>query len=255
MSTTRTPKLTKLLDAHLHGTVLLASWLEQMGISRDLQKRYRKSGWLESIGTGAFKRPAEQVTWQGALHSLQVQAKLPVHAGAMTALALQGYAHYSRLGGAPVDLFSPVKTLLPAWFKKYDWGVPIRHTRTSILPPDIGLGESNAGTFSIQVSSPERAMLELLHLAPEEADLVECFQVMEGLTTLRPKLVQQLLEKCTSVKVNRLFLFMADKARHAWLVRVSLDKVDLGTGHRRIVDGGVYDAKYQLTLPRELVEG
>ncbi len=247
--------LTKLLDTHRPGTVLLAPWLERLGISRDLQKRYRRSGWLESIGTGAFKRPAEEVTWQGALHALQAQAHLAFHVGGMTALTLQGYAHYARLGSAPVYLFSPPKILLPAWFQKHDWGMPVRHVRTSILPDVLGLTDFDAGNFSIRISSPERAMLELLHLAPGEADLVECFHVMEGLTTLRPKLVQQLLDACTSVKVKRLLLYMADKTGHAWLSRVDVGSVDLGTGHRRIVDGGIYDAKYQLTLPRELVEG
>jgi hypothetical protein len=37
---------------------------------------------------------------------------------------------------------------------------------------------------------------------------------------LRPKLVQQLLEACSSVKVKRLFLYMADIPRAQWLVYV-----------------------------------
>ena len=76
--------------------------------------------------------------------------------------------------------------------------------------------------------------------------------MMEGLNNLRPKSVQKLLEDCTSIKVKRLFLYMADKAKHEWLNFVELDKVDLGSGKRSIVSDGVYIPKYQITVPKEL---
>lgn len=42
------------------------------------------------------------------------------------------------------------------------------------------------------------------------------FELMEGLNNLRPNQVQDLLEKCESVKVKRLFLYLAEKAGHEW---------------------------------------
>ena len=77
--------------------------------------------------------------------------------------------------------------------------------------------------------------MECLHLAPQYYDITDLYYVMEMLSILPPKNVQRLLEGCRSVKVKRLFLFMAEKARHAWF-----DK------------GGVYDKKYQITIPAEL---
>ncbi len=252
MSTKNESKITKLLRRHKPNTACLAPWLDALGISRELQKRYRHNGWLESVGTGAFKLPSDDVGWKGGLYSLQTQAELPVHAGAMTALTMQGLAHYTRVGKETVFLFSPPKTLLPAWFRKHDWGSPIRHVRTSAVPEGLGLRDHEDKTFKIRISAPERAMLESLYLAPNEADLVECFQVMEGLTNLRPDLVQKLLIGCTSVKVKRLFLYLAEKADHQWYAQVDASKFDLGKGHRRIVKGGVYTSKYCLTVPHEL---
>ena len=81
---------------------------------------------------------------------------------------------------------------------------------------------------------------------------MECYQVMEGLTTLRPKLLQQLLEQCGSIKVKRLFLYMAHKAGHAWAQRLDREKIDIGSGARAITKGGVYVASFGLTLPEEL---
>jgi hypothetical protein len=70
MTTKSDKKLMYLLSSHVPGTALLALWLEKNGISRDLQQYYLKSGWLESYGFGAFKRPNEYVQWTGALNSL-----------------------------------------------------------------------------------------------------------------------------------------------------------------------------------------
>ena len=254
MSMNNEKKLKNLLAAHLTGTVCVAPWLEKQGISKALQQRYRNSGWLESVGRGAFKRPNEDVTWQGGLYALQAQSGLSVHAGALTALSLQGYAHYVRMGAERVFLFSPPKNNLPAWFKNKDWGQAVHHYKTSVFAPDLALTDYQVGAFSIKISTPERAILECLHLSPEEVDLVECYQVMEGLTTSRPKLLQPLLQKCSSVKVTRLFLYMADKVGHEWFKRLDTDKFDLGAGARTITKGGVYVSRYGLTLPEELVK-
>jgi hypothetical protein len=252
VSTKNETKLKNLLDSHRPGTVVLPAWMEQLGISRDLLKRYRRSGWLESLGPGAFRRPNEEVGWRGGLFSLQTQAGMPVHAGGMTALSLQGFAHYARLADEAVYLFSPPKTPLPAWFKNHDWGVRIRQVQTSILPASLGLMSYEDKNFAISISSPERAMLETLHLAPEEHSLIEAFQVMEGLSGLRPQLVQELLMACTSLKAKRLFLYLAEKASHGWLSRVDTDSVNLGSGARSLKPGGTYVAKYHLVVPKEL---
>lgn len=246
-------KLKTLLAQLRPGTVCLASWLETQGISRDLQKRYRRGGWLESVGHGAFRRPNDDVEWPGALYALQAQAGLPVHAGAMTALAIRGMAHYLRLGQETVFLFLSPRTNLPAWFKKHDWAVRVKQVHTSVLPPVLGLEDHDEKTFAIRIPSPERAMLECLHLAPDDLDLAECGQVMEGLVNLRPKLVQELLMACTSIKAKRLFVYLAEKAGHQWLSLVDLSKLDLGTGDRSLAKGGVYVAKYHLVLPQSLV--
>lgn len=251
MTTDNQQKLKKLLALHQPGTILLSSWLDEMGISYDLQTYYRRSGWLETVGRGAFKRPSEDVDWQGGVYSLQTQAKLPIHAGALTALALSGQAHYLRFGEV-ILLFFPLKTPLPAWFRNYDWGVSMQHVGTSFLPEDIGLMTYEVKTFSITISAPERAILECLYLAPARLDLVECYQVMEGLVNLRPSLLQQLLEVCRSIRVKRLFLYMADKASHQWWPLLDTAKLELGRGDRSIVRGGVYDVKYKISIPQEL---
>lgn len=253
MTTNTDKKLKNLLEEHIPGTILLASWLEKKGISHDLQKYYRRSGWLESVGTGAFKRPKDLVQWQGALFAVQTQANLPVHVGGPSALSLQGLAHYVRLGEETIHLFSP-QIKLPAWFLKYKWQTKIEHIKTSVLPTETGLINHEEKNFTILISAPERAILECLYLAPDQFDLVECYQLFEGLANLRPRLLQDLLELCNSVKVKRLFLYMAHKAKHQWLSFIDLSKISLGHGDRSVVKGGIYVSQFNISIPKELAE-
>ena len=73
---------------------------------------------------------------------------------------------------------------------------------------------------------------------------------MESLTSLRPHIVQSLLEYCNSVKVKRLFMYMSDQHNHPWLDNVNISRIDLGRGKRLIVSNGMVDKKYNITVPR-----
>jgi len=252
MTTNNDKKLMRLLSNHIPGTVLLASWLEKNGFSRDLQQYYLKSGWLESYGIGTFKRPNENVKWTGALNSLQRQTELQVHVGGLTSISLQGLSHYVRMEKEPLYLFSPQYVKLPKWFLNQEWSNQIIHVKTKFLPANSALFEYSRDGLKLQLSCPERAILECLYLAPDRFDMMEGYQILEGLVNLRPKVLQELLENCRSIKVKRLFLFMASKARHQWLDFVDQTRIELGTGDRVIVKGGVYISKYKISLPKEI---
>lgn len=252
MTTNSDKKLMNLLSNHIPGTVLLASWLEKKGISRDLQQYYLKSGWLESYGFGAFKRPNENIQWTGALNSIQRQTDLSVHIGGLTSIALQGLSHYVRLEKEPLYLFSPQYVKLPRWFLNQEWSKQIIHVKTKFLPANSALFDYSQDGMKLQISSTERAILECLYQTPDRFDMVECYQILEGLANLRPKILQELLENCSSIKVKRLFLYMASKANHQWLDFVDQTKIELGTGDRVIVKGGVYISKYKISIPKEL---
>lgn len=252
MSTYNKTKINKLLNTSPYGTVFLSSWLVEQGYSLDLQKRYKKSNWLESIGTGAVIRSGDKVDYHGALYALQKQANLSVHVGGRTALSLLGKAHYLEMSAVNVVLFGYRGEKLPAWFKKYDWDLKLNYYATSFLPSELGLVDLELNNFSLKISSPARAMMECLYLVPNNQELLECYELMESLNNLRPKSVQELLEQCSSIKVKRLFLYLAEKADHSWVKYLDMKKIDIGTGKRSLVKGGVYIEKYKITVPKEL---
>jgi hypothetical protein len=106
------------------------------------------------------------------------------------------------------------------------------------------------GAFKIRISSPERAAMEMLYHVPAKQGFDEAARIMESLLTLRPVLVQKLLEACTSIKVKRLFLYMAQAASLPFVAKLDLTKVNLGKGDRTVVKGGRLDPKYRITVPR-----
>lgn len=252
MNTKKISKLNQLLTTMPAGVVLTSSWLNEQGYSPDLQKQYRKSQWYRSIGTGALIREGDQVDYLGGIYALQAQLGMSIHPGAKTALALQGRAHYLAFNEQCAMLFGPLEEKLPKWYACYDWGIEIDSKSSNFLPRDLGLVELEHKSFKIMVSSPARAVMECLYLTPEHQPLLEVYELMEGLNNLRPLSVQKLLESCTSVKVKRLFLYMAEKAGHDWFSFLKMEKIDLGSGKRVITSGGSLNVKYQITIPREL---
>lgn len=252
MNTVRKAKLNTLLSSQPAGIVLTSSWLAEQGYSLELQKQYRKSQWFDSIGTGALVRHGDPVDYLGGVYALQTQLGLMVHPAGKTALSMQGKSHYLELSAKKAQLFGGADDALPLWFKKHEWGLSLDCKLSSFLPPELGLVEYAHKSFKVKISSPARAVMECLYLAPKAQPILEVFELMEGLNNLRPAVVQALLEGCNSVKVKRLFLYLADKAGHDWLAYLKLDNVDLGSGKRAIVSDGVYVSKYQITVPREL---
>lgn len=245
-------KIKSLLKDWPKGTVCLTSWLTANGYSNQLLHRYKKSHWIERIGLGAVKQSGDTISVEGALYALQHQAKSSIHFGGKTALALLGRSHYLEFSTKRVVLFGSEGETLPSWMVQYPWGVTLDYYGSSFLPKGLGLVSKEVKNVTLNLSSAPRALMECLYLAPQKQDLVECYELMEGLSNIRPSSVQSLLEACTSVKVKRLFLYMAEKAKHSWLQHLDLEQIDVGTGNRSIVKNGVYIASHQITVPKEL---
>jgi hypothetical protein len=257
MASEHRSKLNRVLTQWPQGAVAVSRWLEARGAYQQLIHEYEKSGWIRRIGQGAYVRAGDTVEWTGGLRALQEQLQLPIHAGAKTALQMQGYAHYLPMGKVSViSLFGNPGTRLPAWFRKYDWGVKVGFAATKLFAgnSDAGLSKNELAAYAITVSAPERAIMEVLYLVPARESFDEASQLMEGLTTMRPRLIQLLLEQCSSVKVKRLFMFLAEHHNHAWTRKLDTSKVDFGKGKRMIVKGGRLDTKYNITVPEAYLQ-
>lgn len=254
MSTQKYGKLNRLLQAVPLSTVITSERLSELGISSQLARKYVQSGWLEKLGSGAFFRTGDVLDWLGGLYALQSQLNLSVHVGAVSALELQGRTHFVPLGeGRNIILISDQQEHIPKWFATHQWSVTARHHCFNLFDqlPDNSTNALNCGDFSVIVSAPERAILEEMYLTGSNSDIEHALLLMEGLSTLRPSLVQPLLENCTSIKVKRLFLWAAERTQHTWMNQLNVNRIELGTGKRQLYKGGYLHPTYLITVPPE----
>ena len=236
------------------GLVVDRAWLNKQGVSRPNIDYYLRTGRLEAVARGAYRRPGPSLKWEHLVYSLQELA-YPVHVGGRAALELQGYTHYLSLSGKQqIDLYG-VRHIPDSLLTS---SAPIKLIVHSVdlfrdLPAEaITTKPFGHWDWLIRYATPELALLELLSAVNSEADFSVMDKFFETAVTLRPSLVNKLLNVCTQVKAKRLFLWFATRHNHTWLKQIDTSKVNLGSGKRVIVNGGALDKKYLITVPREM---
>ncbi len=271
-------KLKQLENELPEGLIVTATWLTKRGYSSSLRSHYVSTGWLEQPTRGVFRRSRGELRWKQVVVSLQTLLEFPVVIGGRTALELQGYAHFLSREQREVHLYG--QKPLPGWMKKLPLNQrfvfhkstrlfrndPITRGLTS-LSWNVRSNESVSadpmhGGFNIMpwgqwdwpltVSTPERALFELLDELPNRESFHMVDKLAEGLASLSPNRLRKLLADCHSVKVKRLFFFFADRYSPAWLKRIDRDAVDLGKGDRMLVRGGKFDPVHRITVPKGL---
>lgn len=260
-------KLNHLQEILPEGLLVDSSWLQKKGYSRPLIAKYVHSGWLASPVRGIYRRDSallDQTRWEPAAVSMQKLLNLPIVVGGRTALELHGYVHYLSLAGTQkihlYGLQSP-----PSWVEKMELRQVFSFHSTKLFELKGSLkrldkehrqahfAEYNWGPseWTLLVSTPERAILELLDELPTHETFDQANALFESLTNLRPRYLDILLADCRSVKTKRLFMWFAQRHNHAWFKRINTQKINLGTGKRMLLPGGKLDPKYLITVPQE----
>jgi hypothetical protein len=251
-------KLNHLMRIWPDGKINSSVWLNAEGYTANFIQKYKSNNWIEAIGVGAFKKSGDKVTWAAAIECLQRQLNSEVHVGGKTAIEFAGKAQYLKFNETQVDVLSNQKNALPMWMKKNNWNVILDFKVKNLFKSNLAFGEKlngftivNTDKSSIIVSATERAFMEYLDELPRRASYTEAKEIMENMISLRPSLVQHLLESCTSIKVKRLFLHLAEKINHPWFKKLNIEKIDLGHGKRVLFENGVLDKKYNITVPKD----
>ena len=243
-------KINRLLSYGVYGGLYFSEWLTKMGYSAQLTKRYKDSGWLESLTNGVMCRRSEKLLALAALYSFNIQTGKTVRIAAHSALELHGFSHYIPMGKPKLMVsFDPMKP--KDWVKsdKFDM---------NIVPFSTGIFNKPAthllkkGNLELIVSTPEQAFLECLHLVPSHYNYMDLYYLMEQLTSLDPVAIQKALENTSSQRVKRMLLYMAEKAGHYWFDMLNFESLGITCSKLQLVDNGVYISKYKITVPKEL---
>jgi hypothetical protein len=249
------PKPEKSLEQCLpEGQLADRAWLRACGFDRPRVDYHLRSGKLEAVARGLYRRPGPPLKWEHVVFSLN-EMGYSVRVGGRSALEMQGLAHYLPAGSLlQVDLYGSAR--LPSWVVDYPgpFSFRVHRRRLFVSLPEVGLHTKPFGAWDwpIPYSTPELALLELLADVKDAADFSVADKFFEAAVNLRPDLLQTLLMACSQVKAKRLFLWFSDRHGHAWRQGLEAMDIDLGGGKRMIVNGGAYDAVYQITVPREM---
>jgi hypothetical protein len=271
-------KLNRLQHALPEGLVADAGWFEKHGYSRALRNKYVSRGWLDQVARGVYRRPAptlngearESLRWQPVVISLQTLLGRSYAVGGRTALELQSFAHYLSERHREIHLYGTHKP--PGWIFKLkledrfvfhnadrlfssERTRPKDHSENALLESSLIRQPWGQWEWPLTMSSPERAILELLDELPQRETFHQADVLMEGLRNLSPRRLQTLLNVCHSIKVKRLFLWFAERHQHPWLKKLDRKHIDLGKGKRMLIRGGKLDPKFKITVPESIDAG
>lgn len=251
---------TQLQKALPIGMLAIKPWLATQGFNPHFLDNAVRSKTLVPLAAGVYMREEAAISWQGVMASMQRMSSGPVHLGGLTALELEGLAHYLVKSTKPkLQLFSC--SPLPRWLARIDvpahfeWHGTRRIWSQALMHDDKYLRNHHWQNSCppIIYSCPEKAILELLSAVPgiisfEHADLL-----MQGLPNLSPRKLDDLLKSCLSIKAKRLFFWLAARHQHSWFKYLSADQYQLGTGKRLIAQGGKLEPTWLITVPKEMI--
>ena len=230
-------------------------WLKDKGLSRRHAYHYVQVGIFQELGPAVLSKSGDEVEWRGIIRFLREEERLPIHVSKKTALELHGHAHYLQLGEKEsVEVTSFQKMSFPKWIQTLNYPYRFVFRKSSLLTDEYFLTKHSENGFQIIISSRELAILELIDSIDLSYSLETVENYMNALTTLRPDVMQKLLENCRSIKAKRVFLYLADKLNLPFFNKLDLNKISLGSGKRMIVKRGELNKTYQITVDREYGE-
>lgn len=215
MATANRNQLKQLLTRLPVGIPVTSDELSRLGISADLAVHYVRAGWLDRLARGVFLRPTDTLSLYPSLRLLERKIS-GLHVGGKSALEWHGARHCVRQRST-LHLYGWVATRLPDWFQH---SFPSEYHRKQLFdePVDsmLNVARFESGSDAPLVSSPERALLELLSEVDVRQPLREARELAECTCTLRARPLTDLLKKCTSVKTVRLCLTLGNELSLPW---------------------------------------
>jgi hypothetical protein len=212
------------------GSPVTSAQLSTCGVSADLAVHYVRARWLTRLARGVFTRPDTPLQLYPSLRLLEDRVA-GLHVGGKSALdwhgVRQNVAHRPHL-----QLYGWASAALPAWFTEH---FPGSYHRLRLFD-EQPVALRRVSRFKHQavaplVSDPERAVLELLSDVGVREPLQEARDLLEGATSLRANVLQELLARCRQVKTVRLCLALGRELDLPWVAK--LDPIELPTGSER----------------------
>jgi hypothetical protein len=234
VKSTVTPVSFKALLATLpRGAPLSTAALQARGLSAFRASALARSGWLVHLARGVYMLPGDTLTRDGCLAFLSAQIS-GLHVSGKTALAWRGVRQNIAFR-EQINLWGEAPKRMPGWFtQRFQSAYQATQLFDDELPSGFGLQPLPAGDARVQVSVPERALLELLSDVGKHQSLTETTELVESLPGLRNKVLNELLMHTTRIKVVRMAASFAADMKLPWAALAAEHSERIGGGARWI---------------------
>ncbi len=253
-------KLIELYKILSDGVPYFSSYLIELGYSYSLLQKYKKRGWLESPYKSVYIKPGSRISPLGIIYAFQNQKNMKIHIGGITALILKGISEqiYPTEEMKKFYILYSMRIFVPKWVKRFckKNNMDLNFKQLDIFKLEIGLTSFNYNKMNINISSTERAVLEMLSLIRTRNDYFDALKYFELVGELRTNVVVELLNNCRSIKSKRLFLYLSERYDKEYFKKINKNSIILGNGPRRIINDGsksVYIQKYDIEIPQEVI--
>lgn len=218
-----------LLSEMPRGSPLSTAWLQKWGLTSKQVARLAADGWLQRLGRGLYLLPGDVLNRDASLAQL-AKTTPGLHVAGKTALSWRGIRHNLAFK-EHIILWGDAPGKVPGWFAaSFPASYQATHLFDLTLAPSTGLAPLPAGHPDVLVSTPERALLELLSDVGKGQGLEEARHLVEGARALRLPVLEDLFAHLQRIKVVRLASTMAQELGLPW--------ADLARRHSARMGGG-----------------
>lgn len=210
--------------------------MSEHGLTSKHAARLAKEGWLERLGHGTYCLTGDTMDRDASLAWLAPTVP-GLHVAGKTALNWRGVRHNLAYRETLI-LWGDKPAKLPGWFvARFPSHYQATHLFDASMSLELGVAPLPAGRVDVPVSTPERALLELLSDVGKRQPLEEAKHLVEGARSLRLPVLEKLLSHLTRIKVVRLAYAVADELDLPWKSIARQHSERLGGGVRWVSMG------------------
>lgn len=194
--------------------------------------------------------------WFRAIDIIQNELKLDVYPGGCSAVTGWYHRHYVIIHPTTESLYGSDVDKIPEEILKDDWERKFYLYKTDYFPRDLGINKVKTREYVLRIPSVERGLLEMVYDINIRLSIDTVAEYFSDLHYVDPKLLQKLLEVCTSEKVKRIGLFLADESYFDYYDKIDQSNIKLDlTKNIDLASDDTFPShipKYNLEVPGHL---
>ena len=200
--------------------------------------------------------PITQDKWLKLIDILQNELKLDVYPGGSSAMTGWYHRHNWIFNPVMERLYGTDVHKIPKQLLKENWGRKFYLYKSDWFPKDLGIDKIKTRSYKLRIPCLERALLEMVYDINNRTTIDRVFNYFLDLPEIKSKKIQKLLEQCSSEKVKRFGLFLAEETYFDYFKKIDTTNIILNLNENLDITDGHHSPnhvfKYNIEVPGHL---